>query len=703
MIGSVFLHQRCTSVGWARSDDGMPRPSRVSHTFYAFWPVARLARLVAGQSRHSLALQYAKMPPSTSAGGIARYTALPPPKQQKAFPERRRSVKPKRAIPKLQKEQSTLTQIDFVSTPKMSTEVTTISDSDVSDFEEPRPKKRRRTKFGEKERGQATLTQFDRDSAQRLRRFELDEDGFQIWEDGDPERSMTDVRARQDGRKRKLPWLRQEDDDAEDLAQPPEIPETSQHEPVPSLKHSDIEDEVPAKQTQFETPRRVRCREVPSSQTPPSTTLSRQSLVQKEEAQRSPLKERSWNVQAAMPQDMSPEPQHVTMKMLERVRLATRKVPLNDTTPSAKASEFPLSSQVASSETKQVPVEPRARPLQRAATIRDSQSEDFDLSNTTTITASPTRPTRTLKRVTTVQDSQYDDADLSSDNETATYQPSHASDDEEQLIECCEGDDEEATFDPANSALDRDAGRFGWTQTQQPYLSDIEENADADSETEDEDLDRGFPPPLAAGPVILSSDEPSQGQGEPSSPPALQRIEDRGGVKTGAPVKRLLELQRPDSRDDSAYESGAADLLPRHGEVIEVPSSPPPLRPFQVNTVRPTQSSLALPQSRELQKAPTSENPCTAHPLTISSSPQKSVELPSLPLSTTQQESFRDILSSSPLPLPPWSESGHCREARSGWTANKGGSQLKSLVDFSLPPPPPMSSTGRSTPLSSSM
>jgi len=58
-----------------------------------------------------------------------------------------------------------------------------------------------------------------------------------------------------------------------------------------------------------------------------------------------------------------------------------------------------------------------------------------------------------------------------------------------------------------------------------------------------------------------------------------------------------------------------------------------------------------------------------------------------------------DILSSSPLPLPP-SSLGFGHEASNTEKADQAGksrsdNSLGSIVDFSLPPPPPLSSARR--------
>ena len=622
-------------------------------------------------------------------------------------------------------DQSTLTQIDFVSTPSATKEIISISSDD--DFEEPRPKKKpRKSKLGEKERGQSTLTQFDRDKifGKRIRQSEVDEDGFHIWDDYISDHGREDAAEKQDERGSELPWFRQDNNDIDNQEVQPEIPETSQVEAYhPSRVACENGRNVQATQkpAHLQTPRRVRFTEVPSSQTPPSTKLSIQSPTRNVDAQRSPLKERSTNVQATAPSPRSPESQNISMRMLEKVRLATRKVPLNDTTvhPSPPMKVAP--DHVENEQDGVAPLRAAPRSLRRVSTIQDSQAEEPDASGTTASRApvkstptlerittvqdsqaddldvssegavqSPSKP-RTLKRTTTIQDSQYDDVELLTDDDGHGYQASHDSDDEDE-VEYDNEDDLQATFDPANSALDRDAARFKWTQTQQKVAMVDEQKED--SETDDEDLDRGCRP-SGANYIIPASDEPSQELGEPSDPTSVPPVLAQAQPKpknVSEVFSQKVNAHRPSSRDDSVYESG--DVV--HREEIEIPSSPPPAppRPSQFSTVVPTQISQQWPLSRAMEVLRSPQKSNATQSFAVPSSPQKSGPRPP------------ESLQSSPLPLPPWSspvKHGDANERSCGRRmASKGKSQFKNLVDYSLPPPPPMSSSGRQTPVSSS-
>ena len=606
------------------------------------------------------------------------YNALQPRKRQRNFPERRQSVKAKPTIPNLSKDQSTLTQLEFV-TPT-SSRVETIDSSGDEELDKPRPKKKRRkSKFDEKEAGQSTMTQYDRGLfGRKAENFELDEDGFQIWQDSDPERPMNKVAEPEDKRGKMFPRLQDAIEDAERVETVPEIPETSQaamYPPAPMLD-KDRTDGAPVT-TKFATPRKVRFQEVPSSQTPPSTMGSIYALPTNREPERSPLKERSANVPSAPPSGtLNLESQNISMKMLERVRFETRKIPLND------AVDQTLSNENAQSTNNQINAEDSpavSRKLVRASTIQDSQSEEAGLSNVSS--AETTVPlTRKLKRVSTVQDSQVDDDDfltVADELDDANYNGLELVEDSQFAGQ----DTQQDYFDPANSALDRDALRFGLTQTQ-PRLPDINE-VDTDDETDDDDLDRGCVIIRNDRVNIAFSSPPRQGNDE--APVVAQDAKAVALPPSVTKHSALLHFRRPDSRDDSAYDSGD------HANDEEVPvlSSSPPLRPSQVSTVVPTQASVL-------------EEDATREEVLRHSQPAAIVEPLTVPISPYKPTHYAEILSSSPYPLPPWSSPEKVHGMEDGDSSAPKSSQLAKLVDYSLPPPPALSSSGRQTPVSSS-
>lgn len=224
---------------------------------------------------------------------------------------------------------------------------------------------------------------------------------------------------------------------------------------------------------------------------------------------------------------------------------------------------------------------PPTRRLRRTNTVQDSQAEDVDAlteptasdrlprlvrtgtiadsqrnsSNETLVEDSQSqRPARRLRQVATVEDSQFDDLDTEFDDHTVLqehHDPHDTMNDEEE--DYAQHDHyPEGTYDPAFSALDRDAGRFNWTQTQQrlPMVAE-------DSETEDEDIDRGFVTNAALETSLASDSAPQElgaplaslsrptlhNDDTPRSNPHKEAAQDAGAVEAA-------------QRDDSAYESG---------------------------------------------------------------------------------------------------------------------------------------------------
>lgn len=566
--------------------------------------------------------------------------------------------------------------------------------SSDDEFEDPRPKKRRKSRFDEKEAGQSTLTQFDRDFSTRKaprQEYELDEDGFQIWQDSDVEQAAVEAAERRSSGRRTLPWLR--DPIENEQNREPEIPETSQLDVVP-ITQAPGENTVPgaAVSTKLQTPRKVRFQEVPSSQTPPSTVESLEMVVKNPAL--SPLKEKSANLQPTHGLvHRSPESQNISIKMLERVRFQTKKIPLNDVT---KLNLSRKGDQAVHENPDALPMPKSATPtrlLTKTSTIADSQSEDASLSRVSSLESTITQQQisteplaqrqRTLQRVSTVQDSQFDDEDfLPESNGTADPGPEDL-----QLIEESQfpmEDTQHGYFDPANSALDRDALRFRWTQTQH-QLSNINEE-DSDAETDDGDLDRAFGDHAAARNSIPSLEAPDREAAKPS-PLTVQEVNATNPPPSATKPSALPRIQRPDSRDDRAYES--ADHA-NHEEVLVLSSSPPP-RPSQVSTVVPTQASVQELSARK-------------EGATLVTQRAEMFELSVDPISPHKPFRPPESLSSSPFPLPPWSSPQKARSTEQ--LRDEDGSPLRSsqlavLVDYSLPPPPTLSSSGRQTPMSS--
>ena len=591
-------------------------------------------------------------------------------------------MKSKAAIPGFREDQSTLTQLDFF--PLTSSRSDIIDMSSDEDFEDPRPKKKRRkSKFNGKEAGQSTLTQLDRTFSARKAQpeSELDDDGFQIWEDSDIETPSGGLAQRLNGGRSKSTFLQDPIEEVQSVE--PEIPETSQLD-----IQSNWEDKAEATKAaaalpmKLRTPSKVQFMEVPSSQTPPSTVESAKNVKRTCQVERSPLKQKSANMQVAPSLvQQSPQSQNISMKMLERVRLQSKKIPLNDVTKKHESSEIIVATHEDVDATPKAQTESRPPLFTRISTIQDSQSEGASLS---TVSSNETMnsPMRRLQRVSTIQDSQFDDDDLMSIPKRLT--------EDEYLIFAEESqfsleDTQHGYFDPVNSALDRDALRFRWTQTQK-QLSDINEE-ESDAETDDGDLDRGRPEELTPRIGIPGSNPPAQNAAEPLTTRAAQSKDSDQLPPAIKPAAVLLDAQKPGSRDDSACESG--DHANR--DEVLVLSSSPPLRPSQVSTFVPTHASLhkTATQDENIVSAQAINDP--VEPATVPISPYKPIH-------------HFEVLSSSPFPLPPWNspEKVRAQNQMNQSSSPLRSSQLPQLVDYSLPPPPALSSSGGGTPVSSS-
>ena len=175
---------------------------------------------------------------------------------------------------------------------------------------------------------------------------------------------------------------------------------------------------------------------------------------------------------------------------------------------------------------------------------------------------------------------------------------------------------------------------------------------------------------------------------------------DRGIVPDSESEDEIILLPSPTRRDGPSQELCSEDLVAPNSETNEQtprprvaaqkqpspspPSSPPPLRPSQVSTVMPTQSSPRFTVPAELAEVE-EYSPPTSPP---------TMPKPSLIKKPQFQDTQALTISSSPLPLPPWSSSGEVDLGFNTMSKSErpenGGNELASLVDFSLPPPPPL-------------
>jgi hypothetical protein len=652
-------------------------------------------------------------------------------KKQKTFSHRRHIARPRAFLgSEKEKRQSSLTQLDFVSTPQNNQIISISDDNDEDgDFEVEQPRKRRRvsangsegdertprTRSSGKrqsakakkrdglEKGQQTMTQIDFvPSAQRRQTFDDIEDD----DDLDHEHNYIDrkspVSLHQVGVTRTLTCSALSDDQMEHVPQSPFKITRRKTSPKAVDQQSDLALHSIAAHD-FTTPKKeVRHPEIPSSQSPPSIKMStRQSrrsqrhyLGQKSPSKppsnsplklkglrRTPLIEKSVNIAPQRWQPKTQESQNPTMKMLQQVRLRTRMggALLHEEAPMPPPKRRPQRRVEVESSQANVPtaieqVPPRR--LQRTTTVQDSQASDENITTQ--------MPPRGLTRSLTVQDSQHEDLDLSSQlyrsmssRENLQVIDSQAGndryEDEEEHDQEAEEEHEEGeeedyphTYDPVSAALERDAARYAWTQTQalqtqhkRTQIMDSEEDSD------DDDLDRGIsiiPDSESEDEMILlPSDTAKLGISQELCSENLVAPNSAAKEKTPQP---LATLQKQTSTSP--------------------PSSPPPLRPSQVSTVMPTQSSLHFTLLAELAEAE-EYSPPTSPP---TATKQAMIEKPKY------QDTQAFTISSSPLPVPPWSSSGEVDlgiyTLPKGDKTDNGVNELASLVDYSLPPPPPL-------------
>jgi len=657
-------------------------------------------------------------------------------KKQKTFAHRRHISKPRSSLgSEKEKPQSSLTQLDFVSTPRTSHVISIPSDDEEEeegDFAVEQPRKRRRgsakgsegdgwtpktrgKRPSEKrssakakkrdglEKGQQTMTQIDFVSSGQNHYVEDDiEDDEESGLENKP-----DAGPRKGGSKRTLPWMNEQQDENNYVPQSPvtdsrtKSPSKTVH-PQPNLALHSIATH------DFTTPKKlVRHLEIPSSQSPPSIKLSskksqrsqRHLLGQKSPSRspskspsklnpmwRSPLKEKPANIASPKWDPETQESQNPTMKMLHQVRLRTKLggAPLHEEAPMPPPRRPLRHDKDGKSQTNKIPDTQLApvRTLKRTATVQDSQASDENIKTQA--------PSLGLHRTQTIQDSQHEDLDMSSQlyrslssRENLRIIDSQANNEDYDYNE--DNYDEEdypQTYDPVSAALDRDAARYAWTQTQAPRTQYTTRTQIADSEDEDEtdedDLDRGIIPDSDSEDEIVLLPSASKHGGR-------SRSQELSGDDFAAAITH--------TDNDPANLPGAQAQQNQLSN--SPPSSPPPLRPSQVSTIMPTQSS---PRHHHTSNKRSADQPTEEASEAQEFSPPTSPDSQRRIKVTQVKDTQALTISSSPLPLPPWSSSG---EVDLGLDLAKGegkddqgnfntNSELASLVDFSLPPPPPL-------------
>ena len=658
-------------------------------------------------------------------------------KKQKTFAHRRHISKPRSSLgSEKEKRQSSLTQLDFVSTPRANDVISIPSDDEEEEEEEAfaveQPRKRRRVsakgsegddwtpkmsgkRSSEKrssakakkrsglERGQQTMTQIDFVSSAQQPQIEDDIEDDEDLGLGDRQ----DAGPQKEGTRRTLLWLNEEQDEVNYVPQSPVTDSKSKNmsntvHPQPNLALHSIAT------YDFTTPKKLaRHLEIPSSQSPPSIKLSskksqrtqRHLLGQKSPSRspsrspsklnimwRSPLQEKPANILPLKWQAETQESQNPTMKMLQQVRMRTKmggallheefpmpppRRPLrHDKDVKLQANKIP--------DTQLAP----ARTLKRVNTVQDSQASDENIMTQA--------PPLGLHRTSTVQDSQHEDLDLSSQlyrslssRENLRITDSQAINEDYDNNEGeYEEDDYPQTYDPVSAALDRDAARYAWTQTQAPRTQHTTRTqiADSEDETDEDDLDRG---------IIPDSDSEDEIILLPSA--------SKQGGRSRSEELCSDDLVAPNLQPNDNETANQPEAQSQKKEICDSPPSSPPLRPSQVSTIMPTQSS---PQHRHNSNKLPADQPAEGlEEEAQESSPPTSPDRQRRIKVTQAKDTQALMISSSPLPLPPWSSSGEVDLGLYALPKGEGkddsgnyntNNELASLVDFSLPPPPPL-------------
>ncbi|GAB1737735.1 hypothetical protein NU219Hw_g2146t1 [Hortaea werneckii] len=437
------------------------------------------------------------------------------------------------------------------------------AETDDDGYEEPRPKKRR--KKSERERGQATYTQMTKAILGRepTPKVAVGADGWQvpdssiIGSDGSGHEDVGRMeaikqrqRARNAGGIQCTDWTPQNDDSGY---------ETRVDGTGEAYQHASTSPSQPFAQTtppsaiKLQTPKRQRFSkdtEIPSSQSPASgKLLSTQKSQRFRDFGRSPLKERSVNVpsptkstrgsQKRKAQGSPPKPTDAEIKQ-ESQRISPLKFKLAPK----------LLANVGEAETRKSAVA-LGRGDNGGQKAQDGKmlADQDDLINA--------RPSRRLKRTRTVQDSQYEDLDLS-DAESdfhgdygeegldGTYQETRQDnefndEDYGEEAEFSDRDDIQLTYDPAWSALDRDAARFCQPPTQMQTQIKLEPHV-SNSTITIEDLERES---LSGGTSDEAERKPSQELGS----------DDLRGMQNQV-------RQKDQDRDLEAKEQSRVDAVP---------------------------------------------------------------------------------------------------------------------------------------------
>lgn len=582
------------------------------------------------------------------------YQSGPAPPRQRRFPAQSRTIRPRRSSTRqsLIRDQSTLTQLDFCTPPERPQSIDD-TDDDYGDNKQTKPARKRRKQVGR----QTTMTQF-------YSSFGTDNED-DIYE---------------------LP-----DDAIEDIKplSPAHVglqPATTLVAPVPAALET-VDHGGPARIPQ--TPIKMMKHEIPSSQTPQSIYLSGRTRRQLYSPQRSPLEDKSDNVQAtprySLPRAVRQASSELPLSPADRALFQKPTVPKLRHTQTIPDSDDNGTLEALETQKTRSPELKRVR-----STIEDSQFESLGEEITFSLdrahqqfvaeTQAFSRPNATA-RDRVVQETQFDtlasDLENDDDNEGEAY----------------------PDFDPACSALDRDAARFMQTQRLLNARRFFQSQKDWHPDT----VFHTVEPPIAVEPHKSQTDQERDEEDD----------DDAASVRTH-PMESTPELSYAAPADCVARPFGP---LPGNIETIDLTSTPPP------DPISSTQDDIPTPHVTE--RLPDAA-PAIIHssPPPIPPSQATTVDGTQLPRSSAPQHPYldrrpsfeppSDIMTSSPLPHNPSSpyhkhapESYHRRSSFSLYTsdsayhADNGPShphprRLKravemlpdSYLDFSLPVAP---------------
>ncbi|CAK3900641.1 Hypothetical predicted protein [Lecanosticta acicola] len=249
------------------------------------------------------------------------------------------------------------------------------------------------------------------------------------------------------------------------------------------------------------------------------------------------------------------------------------------------------------------------------------------------------------------------------------------------------------TYDPVAAALERDAARFGKTETQlnaEDFVDNFEESYDEDNETqlqaEGKEVQKELEGILSSQPreadlhmtleadksckdngarqtqAAYTGDLDDSGYGSQDKVPSSQQ-EETNGQEPDLPSDPIHVDPRYDSHmpsdpvDDTGYESQQPEPTPSKYKPAQLQQS---IHPSQVSTVLDTQAESSRPNSSP------------AH----DDEPHQSAS------------AWQETLSSSPIPAPSSSMTQKSHRFQRTETQSSGA-----LLDFSLPPPPPLYSS----------